>query len=317
MAKGENNLLILSKHAVAYKNLVRSAELPGIVAVEAAETVEEAEAGLAASNIIFGDPDLLREALPLARKVEWVQSSWAGIMPLMGQGCRTDYLLTGIKDVFGPVMSEFVFCYMLMHERKAMIRHQAQQNCRWDDTNPGKLQGKTLAILGVGSIGKVIARTAKCFGMKTLGFTRRDEDCPDIDAYYHSVGLDDLAAEADYVVSILPDHPGTDRIIDASFLASMKKSAVLINVGRGNAVDDEALIDALNKGEIAGAVLDVFREEPLPSSHPFWKTENLIITSHTAGPSFPADVIKVFIENYGNFREDRPLKHVVDFIRGY
>lgn len=317
MAKGENRLLIIANDANAYLELLGRQQLPGLSGIATATTAEEAEELCGDYNIIFGAPDLIRDVLPRAGKLVWAQSSWAGITPLLGQGCRTDYLLTGVKGVFGPVMSEYVFCHMLMHERKIAARRRSQAACRWDETRPGRLKERTIGIMGVGSIGAHIARTAKYFGMNTRGYTRREEGCPYIDAYCHGDELEAFAAGLDYLVSILPDHPATDCLIDETFLSAMEESAVLINVGRGNVVDDAALACALNEGRIAGAILDVFREEPLPAAHPFWKTKNLVVTSHTAAPSFPEDVAGVFIENYRNFAAGNPLNYVVDFKRGY
>ena len=118
-------------------------------------------------------------------------------------------------------------------------------------------------------------------------------------------------------MSVLPDTPETDHLIDTPVLEAMPRTSLLINVGRGNVIDEQALIRALENGEIGGAVLDVFQEEPLPESHPFWETPNTIITSHTAAMSTPALVAPVFIDNYRRFFEGIPLNHVVNFSKGY
>jgi phosphoglycerate dehydrogenase-like enzyme len=225
-------------------------------------------------------------------------------------------------------MSEYIFSYLLAHERGIFARAQAQSEGWWDDSLTGKLGGKTIGILGIGSIGAEIARTAKCFRMTVWGVTRESETCPHVDRYFHppppiqsrigsSDSMLDFARGLDYLVSVLPGTPDTRKIIDGKLLSALPAHAFVLNAGRGTAVDGTALIDALNGNKIAGAVLDVFDEEPLPQEHPFWKTRNLRMTFHTSAPSFPADLTKLFIENYLKFNEGLPLKYRVIFERGY
>jgi phosphoglycerate dehydrogenase-like enzyme len=132
-----------------------------------------------------------------------------------------------------------------------------------------------------------------------------------------AVGLQSFASGLDYLVSILPNIMDTRKIVNAELLNVLPSHALFINVGRGQSVDESALIEALNHNKIAGAVLDVFEQEPLPKEHPFWTTPNLLMTFHTSAPSFPEDIAKVFIENYKLFNEGKPLKYQVDFERGY
>jgi phosphoglycerate dehydrogenase-like enzyme len=231
-------------------------------------------------------------------------------------------------------MSEFVFGYLLAHERKIFQRFEAQKNKAWDHTLTGTLQGKTIGLLGVGSIGAEVARTAKFFGMTVRGYTRGSETSKHVDKYFHplesvlessslllnrqqAVGLQSFASGLDYLVSILPNIMDTRKIVNAELLNVLPSHALFINVGRGQSVDESALIEALNHNKIAGAVLDVFEQEPLPKEHPFWTTPNLLMTFHTSAPSFPEDIAKVFIENYKLFNEGKPLKYQVDFERGY
>jgi phosphoglycerate dehydrogenase-like enzyme len=129
--------------------------------------------------------------------------------------------------------------------------------------------------------------------------------------------LSDFANGLDYLVSILPNTKETRKIVDAKLLSALPPHVIFVNVGRGSAVDEAALIEALNQRKIAGAVLDVFEQEPLPKEHPFWTAKNLIMTFHTSAPSLPEDIAKLFIENYMLFNEGKPLKHQVDFERGY
>jgi phosphoglycerate dehydrogenase-like enzyme len=207
--------------------------------------------------------------------------------------------------------------YLLAHERRIFQRLEDQKNKRWDDSDTGTLRGKTIGLLGVGSIGADVARTAKFFGMTVRGYTMGSETSSDVDKYYHGNDLLDFATGIDYLVNILPNTKDTRKIINADLLNILPSHALVINVGRGPAVDESALLEALHQNKIAGAVLDVFEKEPLPKDHPFWTTPNLLITFHTAAPSLPEDIAKIFIENYKLFIEGKPLKYQVDFEKGY
>lgn len=304
------NILILSKNAAEYTRLLAAAELPGAALMTSAHALADCE-------IVLGDPNLVRAALERLANVQWIQATWAGVEPLLDPALRRDYLLTNARGVFGRLMSEYVFGYLLLHERKILQRLEAQKQKRWDPTLTGTLRGKTIGLLGVGSIGAEVARTAKFFNMTVRGYTRASEDSPDVDAYYHGESLLAFARGLDYLVGILPNTSATRAMINAELLAQLPPHALLINVGRGPAVDESALQDALERGMLAGAVLDVFNEEPLPAEHPFWSMPNVLITSHTSAPSFPADIARLFIENYQRYIAGEPLKYAVDFERGY
>jgi phosphoglycerate dehydrogenase-like enzyme len=153
--------------------------------------------------------------------------------------------------------------------------------------------------------------------MSVRGFTRESESCPDIDDYYHHPDILKFADGLDYLVTVLPRTKDTNKIVDANLLNALPSHAIFINVGRGNAVDEPALVSALNEGKIAAAVLDVFAEEPLPQGHPFWTTPNLFMTFHTSAISYPESITKLFIENYRLYIEGKQLKHQVDFEKGY
>jgi len=283
----------------------------------ASSNPEEARSRGADCDLLFGEPGLIREVLGALPRLIWVQATWAGVEPLLGPGARRDYLLTNARGVFGGLMSEYVFAYLLLHERRILERYQAQQEHRWDPAETGMLRGKRIGLLGVGSIGSELARTAKHFGMTVAGYTRTSETCPDVDAYFHGPSLREFASSLDYLVSLLPGTPETRHLVDASLLAALPPRAVFINVGRGSAVDEKALAEALKGRKLGGAVLDVFEQEPLPPEHVFWSTPHLLISSHTAAPSFVKDVAQLFIENYRLLLEGKPLKYQVDFERGY
>lgn len=301
------HLLILSHEANEYRQLISDANLTDLLI-----TSDPAQ-----SDIVLGEPKLIRDTLPLLSHLKWVQSIYAGVEPLLESGQRRDYVLTNARGVFGELMSEYVFGYLLFHEKKMLQRIQAQQSMQWLRQETGVLRGKTIGLLGVGSIGAHLAGTAKHFGMTVRGYTRGSETSSHVDRYYHGDDLLKFVERLDYLVSVLPRTRDTNEIVDAKVLEHLPPHAVLINVGRGNAVDEPALVKALNEGKLAAAILDVFDKEPLPEDHPFWTTPNLYMTFHTSAISYPEDLTKVFIENYQLYIEDKPLKYVVDFERGY
>ena len=311
-----HKILILSRQAEEYQHLLDLARLPEIQIFSATDA-DEAKASGVDFEIVFGDPRLIRDLLPGLPRLRWVQSAYAGVESLLDPSLRRDYVLTNARDVFGGLMSEYVFGYLLNHERRIFERYQAQQEHRWDGGNTGVLRGKTIGLLGVGSIGAHLARTAKFFEMNVRGYTRSSESCPEVDLYFHGDRLLDFAKGLDYLVSVLPNTSETRHVVDAALLEALPPHAIFVNVGRGSALDESALIDALMSKKIAGAVLDVFQQEPLPKEHPFWNTPNLLITFHTSAPSLPEDIAKLFIDNYHRYLNGEELMYRVDFVRGY
>jgi len=312
-----SRVLILSKHADEYRRLVEAASLPGLEKLVSADSTSRALVGGDDFDIVFGEPSLIRETLASLQNLRWVQATWAGVEPLLDPSLRRDYLLTNARGVFGGLMSEFVFGYLLQHERRIFQRYRAQQEGRWDASPTGTLRGKTIGLLGVGSIGAVLAATARHFGMSVRGYTRGSDSCPDVGVYFHGSRLLDFAGGLDYLVGVLPNTQETHHIVDASLLGSLPARAVFVNIGRGSTVDESALVTALQTGKLASAVLDVFEQEPLPPGHAFWHTPNLLMTFHTSAPSFPADLARLFIENYRRYAEGQSPLYAVDFEKGY
>jgi len=311
-----HRLLILSEQAQEYEHLLAEASLPGLALVTAG-TPQEALARGADCDLVFGEPALIKDLLAGLPNLHWVQATWAGVEPLLDPALRRDYVLTNARGIFGGLMSEYVFGYLLAHERAILARAAAQQAGRRDPSEPGSLRGKLLGLLGVGSIGCALAGTALHFGMRVRGYTRSSESCLDVERYFHGADLAAFAEGLDYLVNTLPGTAATRHIVDSALLAALPDQAVFVNVGRGSAVDEAALETALRSGKLAGAVLDVFEQEPLPPGHPFWRTPNLILTAHIAAPTIPADMAGVFVENYRLLLEGKELKYRVDFERGY
>ena len=303
-----HKLLILAQDGNKYRALIEEAQL---------DQLEFATQPAADVDIVLGEPSLIKAALESLSALSWAQSIWAGVEPLLDPAARRDYILTNARGVFGKLMSEYIVGYLLAHERKMFQRIEAQKNQHWEDSDTGTLRGKIIGLLGVGSIGAEVARTAKFFGMTVRGYTISSEASEHVDMYYHGNDLLKFSKGLDYLVNILPNTSETRKLINADLLNSLPPHALLINVGRGSAVDESALTEALNHNRIAGAVLDVFEQEPLPKDHPFWTIPNLRMTFHTAAPSLAEDITKLFIENYRLFNEGKPVKYQVDFERGY
>jgi phosphoglycerate dehydrogenase-like enzyme len=314
-----HRLLILSRHARDYHRLVDAARLPDL---EVTSTADPADVTSRAAefDLAFGEPSLLKHVLPSMAALRWTQATWAGVEPLLDPSLRRDYILTNARGVFGGLMSEYVFAYLLAHERRVFEKRAAQAEGRWDPAPPGTLRGRQLGLLGVGTIGAALASTAKHFGMTVKGYTRASEESADVDRYFHG-SMDGqreaFVSDLDYLVSIMPATKETRHLVDAALLRALPRRAVFVNPGRGGVVDEPALAEALQQGRLSGAVLDVFETEPLPPDHIFWKTPNLIITSHTAALSVPADIAPLFVDNYKRLLAGEPLKHQVNFELGY
>lgn len=301
-------LLLKEKDRPAYLQFVQAARLPDLeIVTTPAPNVD----------LVFGDPSLIREVINQLPALIWVQATWAGVEPLLDPALRRDYTLTNARGVFGGLMSEYVFAYLLLRERNILERLEAQKLAHWHPQVTGTLRGKTIGLLGVGSIGAHLADTARHFGMHVRGYTRASEDSPAVNRWFHGSDLLEFARGLDVLVNVLPNTPATRGIISTRLLEALPAHAVLINAGRGSALDETALVEALNQDRLAAAVLDVFNQEPLPPEHPLWRAKNIFITSHTAAPSFPRDLAALFIENYHLFQAGQELKYRVNFELGY
>ena len=308
------SVLIIGKDAGEYVRLIDAAE-PSIP-VTTCHNAAEAFAAYTEQSILFGNPESIARVLSDMPTVEWVQSTWAGVTPLLEIG-RRDYLLTGIKGIFGPQMSEFVIGYMLTNELKVIERLTAQRDHQWFEKASGTLLGKNIGVMGTGSIGQAIARRAKDNGMTVTGLSRTGASNPDFANVFKVEDLHEFLHDLDYLVSVLPHTSETDRLLDRSALAQLPSRAYFINVGRANVVDDEALVSALASDELGGAVLDVFDVEPVPAKSPLWDAPNLLITGHIAAISHPDLIAPIFLENYKRFIAGQPLQIVINFDNGY
>ncbi|WP_421866101.1 D-2-hydroxyacid dehydrogenase [Motiliproteus sp.] len=314
-------VLVVSEELPQYQALLQQAE-PGAdqVAFCFGETDEQAQAFAPKAQVLFGDPDRI---LPLLEhcgpRLRWIQSSWAGVAPLVPalQGRSEAPLLTNIRGVFGPLMAEYLFTYLLAHERRLIERWQSQQQRCWDSRPGGTLQGKTLGLLGLGSIGSHVAAVARALGLRVLGCSRSAPAPGLVDAHFVTAEFGQMLGQVDYLLCTLPSTPETRNLLDGPMLERMRPGAVLVNAGRGDLIDDQAVVNALKQERLGAAVLDVFRQEPLPSSHPFWDTPGLLISGHSAAPSYPQQVVPIFLDNLQRYQAGQALHFQVDLDRGY
>lgn len=312
----DNRLLILSRSAGVYAELINELRLPGLE-VAACKTAGEASRHAGRSTIILGEPARVARVVEGARALKWVQSTYAGVEELLRPGARADFILTNVKGVFGPIMSEYVIGYLLALERRFLEVYRNQCDGTWRRLPYKSLRGRLLGLCGLGSIGRHLARTAGHFGLRVWGFKRTAETVPEAERVFTGPEFEKFLSGPDYIVNTLPSTPATVGLFNDTAFRRMKKTAVLINIGRGDTVDEAALMQALRQGAIGGAVLDVFAHEPLPEESPLWTLPNVIITPHNSGVSFPADIVELFSENYRRFIKGGPLLYRVDFERGY
>ena len=311
-----NKLLILAADAEKYIALIKKARLPQLEIMHASDTGSVRRL-ISGCNIVLGDPPLVSDVLAKADKLEWVQSSWAGVDQLCRAGLRRDYILTGAKGIFGPLISEYVMTYLFALERRLFTMRSNQLERYWKPYSYRPAKDITLGIIGLGSIGRHLALSAQHFGLRVTGLNRLGKPCDEVEEVYPGDKLADFLREPDYVVLTLPATPETEHMVHADVLAMMKPSTVLMNVGRGNSVNEDDLIHALQEGTIGGAVLDVFEDEPLSRESPLWQMPNVYVTPHNAAASFPEDISRIFIENYHRYLQSEPLLHEVNFELGY
>lgn len=261
------------------------------------------------------------------KKLRWMHASYVGMDKILNDEIRKSrVIVTNSRGMQTPV-PEHALALMLAFNRRLNDAFRAQKNSSWNrqdiwnhTTNTvGEMRGKTVGILGLGAIGLEVARLSKAFGCRVIGTNREPVKSGHVDKVFAGKNLSDMLKEADYVVSCLPLTKETHHLLGKEQFKSMKKTAVVVNVGRGPVIDEPALIAALRKKHLAGACLDVFEGEPLPASSPLWKMKNVIITCHYAAwtPHYEDRVIEIFCKNLKAFKSGKKLVNVVDKKRGY
>jgi glyoxylate/hydroxypyruvate reductase A len=214
------------------------------------------------------------------------------------------------------MMAEYVFGYLLYFSRDIKKYFKDQMRRVWDPKLPGRLTNQVLGILGLGWIGKEIAKRGKAFGMNVIGLKRNPEPIENVDQVFGPGDLKKMIPLVDYLVVVLPITPETHHFLGEEELGLLKEGATLINIGRGKTIDENALIKQLKTGRIK-AILDVFEEEPLPKESEFWTLENVIITPHVSGINIPREICEGFIRNYEKWVKGEPLIGLVNRSKGY
>jgi glyoxylate/hydroxypyruvate reductase A len=298
-----------------YLDLLRAPKSRAVV--RAAVTPSEAAELIADAEILYAwkfPPHCYAKAT----RLRWLQVMGAGVDWALVPELPQNVVVTRAPGIFGPWMAEYVVGWCAWVTQRVETYREAQRKRRWlDHVLPDRLLGKTLTIVGMGDIGRDIARAARALGMRVVGVSRSGRLVREAERVYKVGQLGRALAEADFVVILLPLTPETAGLIGADALAAMKPTAWLLNIARGAVLDEAALLAALEQKRIAGAVLDVFATEPLPPHHPFWRLENLVITPHISGPSTPEEIAPVFNDNLARYLAGRPLRHIVDRKRGY
>jgi len=275
---------------------------------------EEYTPGIDCSSvrILVGGPSNLVPWISVCPQLKWIQSTWAGVDALSGY-IPSGVVVTPLKNVFGQSMSEFVLGWILALERRVLDRAQASI---WDDTPEVGVVGKTMGILGTGSIGSAIAKTAQHFGIRCRGLNSDGRSVEGFETCFKA-GDHRFFDDLHFVVSVLPKTTHTENAINQQALQRLAQGSIVVNVGRGNAIDDDALLTALRNGAVGAAVLDVFREEPLPKSHPYWQQPNVYITSHTSAPTLERFVAQAMAPNLKRFIAGEDLLGTFDASKGY
>jgi phosphoglycerate dehydrogenase-like enzyme len=233
--------------------------------------------------LTFG-PMLKDEVFRDAPELKWIQALGTGVDGVIDQpSLRPEVVISNIRGIHGAPVSEAALLGMLALSRRLPDSIRYQNKRSWTRWPPKLIDRKTVGIYGVGLIAEALAPRCKALGMTVVGFTSTKRELPGFDRMHLRSELLEVAKELDYLVLLVPYSDETRHIIDARVFAAMKPTSYLINLARGGIVDEEALMQALEGSQIAGAALDVFQEEPLPADHPLWTTKNVIITPHLGG----------------------------------
>jgi len=314
------HVLLWTDSPAAYLDAIQAAGLADRVAVETLARKEKPSAEQLARTEAMMAGAVPAGLLPAMPRLRWAQAMSAGVdnwlaLPDLPAGLT----LTCARGTHTESMPENIIG-ALFHVAKPyaqVAEHQKQS--RWVHTVAQPLTDKTLGILGLGAIGQEVARIAVALGMHVIGTKRRPTRIANVAEVLAPERTDEVLSQSDFVLLLLPATPETENFIDATRLARMKPSAWLLNFGRGQIINDADLMAATREKKIAGALLDVFRQEPLPTEHPFWTTPGIIVLPHIGGPHPQRDrfVARLFVENLKRFVDGEPLREVVDRAAGY
>ena len=314
------HVLLWTDSTAAYLDAIKAAGLADRVAIDTLPRTERPspeQLGRTEALMAVSVPPGL---LPVMPKLRWAQSMTAGVEGWLAlPDLPATLTLTCARGTHRESMPENIIGALFYVAKPYAAAVENQKHRRWLQSVAEPLTGKTLGILGLGAIGQEVARVATALNMRVIGTKRRPEPMTNVAKVLPPDRTHEVLAEADFVLLLLPATKETENFINAERLGKMKPSAWLLNFGRGHLIKDDDLIAAVNAKTIAGAVLDVFRQEPLPAEHPFWKTDGILVLPHIGGPHPQRDrfVAKLFVDNLGRFLDGAPLKEVVDRTAGY
>jgi phosphoglycerate dehydrogenase-like enzyme len=315
-----SRLLLWTDTPGPYLDAIAAAGLTTRVAVEALsrqDTPTQAQRADTEAMLAWGAPPGL---LPQMPKLHWVQALTAGVEGWLAHpDLPSSLTLTSARGTHRESMAENILgaLFHLTKPYAAIVEDQKQG--KWVRRVATPLAGQTLGILGLGAIGQQVAQIAGAIGMHVIGTKRRAEVLQGVAEVVPPEQTDAVLARSDFVLLLLPATPETDNFMNAHRLARMKPTAWLLNFGRGHLIADADLVAAVTAKVIAGAILDVFRQEPLPVEHPFWTTEGIVVLPHIGGghPRRDTAVARLFVDNLGRFLDGEPLREVVDRAAGY
>lgn len=318
------------KLTVAVQGARGRADIPDIEALDDmatfrfatdAETLADALDG---AEVLLGwdfSADVLERCWDRASALRWIQWTGAGVDAVLFPALvESDVVLTNARGIFDRPMAEYALGLLTALAKRLPETLALQRQHRWEHRLSDRMHGRRAVVVGVGSIGREIARVLTAFGLEVTGVGRsaRTGD-PDFGTVHAAGELPAAVADADYVVLIAPLTPETRGLFGRAAFDAMKPTAHFVNLGRGALVDEAALLDALGRGGIAGAALDVFAAEPLPADSPFWDMENVIVSPHMSGDfnEFEAALSALFADNLRRYVAGEPLRNVVDKRLGF
>lgn len=326
------NIVVLSDFSPASQQVIRDASSGATVHFYRAMPIDQLPADVLSSAEVFYTNAPLPDP-EKAPRLKWVQAHSAGVDQLVGHplfksrgnGSTNGVILTTASGVHAINISEYIVMMMLALGHRLPQAFKMKQHGEWDVNRPqyvpAELHGATLGLIGYGAIGKRTAQAGASLGMRVMVLRHHAnvESVADGITFYRRERLTEMLGVCDYVALTAPLTPSTYHMIDSAAFAAMKQTACLINIARGDLVDEQAMIDALNHGVIMGAALDVFAQEPLPIDSPLWRMDNVIMTPHIAGqtPNYERRAAELFASNLRRYISGEPLMNQVDFARGY
>jgi len=315
-----NKLLLWIENAGLYREALARAGLAGQLEIQDLSPDAPPTPGQLAGTELMLTWAVPPGVLAKMPRLKWIQTPNTGVAAwLKRPDLRPEIQLSCGRGIHRVQMPENILGALFHITKPYMPSAHSQAQRQWKRRQSIPLAGATLGILGLGTIGQELAKKAAALEMRVIGTRHSARPVAHVENVFGADGTDEVLAQSDYVVVLLSDTPDTENLIDARRLALMKKSAWLINFARGNIIVDNDLIAAVKAKTIAGAVLDVFRVEPLPAEDPFWSTEGILVLAHLGGghPDRETIVANLFVENLRRYLNDEPQPGLVDRARGY